>query len=129
MSTACRCMSIVLIALVFLPCTFASSRVPITANYEALIPAPGTYSVEIIRDRYGVPHIYGKTDADVAYGLGWAATEDDFKHVSETFLMARGDNDSNRRAESCLHRHCLSAVPYCLQNYWELRLCFLYCTG
>lgn len=83
-------MSIVLIALVFLPCTFASSRVPITANYEALIPAPGTYSVEIIRDRYGVPHIYGKTDADVAYGLGWAATEDDFKHVSETFLMARG---------------------------------------
>ena len=24
--------------------------------------------VEIVRDNYGVPHIYGKTDADVAYG-------------------------------------------------------------
>ena len=28
--------------------------------------------VEIVRDAYGVPHIFGKTDADVAYGLAWA---------------------------------------------------------
>lgn len=55
-----------------------------------LIPPQGAYSVEIIRDSYGVPHIYGKTDADVAYGLGYAATEDDFKNVSETILMSRG---------------------------------------
>ena len=32
--------------------------------------------VEIIRDSYGVPHIYGKTDADTAYGLAWAHAED-----------------------------------------------------
>ena len=37
--------------------------------------------VEIVRDEYGVPHIYGKTDSDVAYGLAWAHSEDDFKTI------------------------------------------------
>jgi len=27
------------------------------------------YSAEIIRDDYGIPHIYGKTDADAVYGM------------------------------------------------------------
>ena len=31
--------------------------------------------VEIVRDSFGVPHIYGKTDADVAYGLAWSHAE------------------------------------------------------
>lgn len=31
--------------------------------------------VTIIRDQWGVPHIYGNTDADAAYGLAWAHCE------------------------------------------------------
>lgn len=65
-------------------------EVPDTVDYEALVPAPGTYDVQIIRDSWGVPHIYGKTDADVAYGLAWAHAEDDFKHLYDCVLMARG---------------------------------------
>ena len=42
--------------------------------------------VEIVRDAYGVPHIFGKTDADVAYGLAWAHAEDDFKTIQEGYL-------------------------------------------
>ena len=42
--------------------------------------------VEIVRDAYGVPHIYGKTDADVAYGLAWAHAEDDFKTIQQGYL-------------------------------------------
>ena len=42
--------------------------------------------VEIIRDSYGVPHIYGITDADVAYGLAWAHAEDDFKTIQQGYL-------------------------------------------
>lgn len=42
--------------------------------------------IEIVRDSYGVPHIYGKTDADVAYGLAWAHAEDDFKTIQEGYL-------------------------------------------
>lgn len=46
-------------------------------------------SVTIIRDTYGVPHIYGPTDADVAYGLAWANAEDDFPNMQLNMLMAR----------------------------------------
>lgn len=46
--------------------------------------------VEIIRDTYGVPHIYGKTDADVVFGLMYAQCEDDFNRVETNFLTAIG---------------------------------------
>ena len=35
-------------------------------------------NIEILRDSYGVPHIYAPTDVEVAYGLAWAHAEDDF---------------------------------------------------
>jgi acyl-homoserine-lactone acylase len=47
-------------------------------------------NVEIIRDQWGIPHIYGKTDADVAYGLAWANAEDDFETMQENFLPVKG---------------------------------------
>ena len=34
--------------------------------------------IKIVRDKWGVPHIYGKTDADVIYGFAWAHAEDNF---------------------------------------------------
>jgi len=46
--------------------------------------------IDIVRDEYGVPHIYGKTDADVAYGLAWAHCEDDFKTIQEAYLAGNG---------------------------------------
>ena len=42
--------------------------------------------VEIVRDSFGVPHIYAKTDAELAYGLAWAHAEDDFKTIQEAYL-------------------------------------------
>ena len=42
--------------------------------------------VEIVRDKFGVPHIFGKTDADVAYGLAWANAEDDFETIQSVYL-------------------------------------------
>jgi acyl-homoserine-lactone acylase len=46
--------------------------------------------VEIIRDGYGVPHIYGQTDADTAYGLAWAHAEDDFETIQKAYLAGNG---------------------------------------
>ena len=46
-------------------------------------------NVEIVRDSFGVPHIFGKTDADVAYGLGWATCEDDFKTLQWMLLAGK----------------------------------------
>ena len=47
-------------------------------------------NITIARDKWGVPHIYGKTDAEVAYGLAWATGEDDFKSMQENLLAIRG---------------------------------------
>jgi len=43
-------------------------------------------NVEIVRDAYGVPHIFAKTDAEVAYGLAWSHAEDDFKTIQIGYL-------------------------------------------
>lgn len=45
--------------------------------------------VTIVRDKWGVPHIYGEKDADVAYGLAWANAEDDFQTMQENLLPAK----------------------------------------
>lgn len=47
-------------------------------------------NVTIARDTFGVPHIYGKTDADAAYGLAWAHCEDDFKTLNEMLILIKG---------------------------------------
>ncbi|MGR3811319.1 penicillin acylase family protein [Jiulongibacter sp. NS-SX5] len=48
------------------------------------------YDVQIARDQWGVPHIFGKTDPDVAYGLAWAHAEDDFATIQQTALAGKG---------------------------------------
>ena len=48
------------------------------------------YQVEIIRDKYGVPHIYGPRDADVAFGLAYAHAEDDFQTMQSLLPFYRG---------------------------------------
>ncbi len=47
------------------------------------------YNVEIVRDSFGVPHIFGKTDADCAYGLVWAECEDDFQTTQWLLLASK----------------------------------------
>jgi acyl-homoserine-lactone acylase len=46
--------------------------------------------VTIIRDEWGIPHIYGKTDADVVFGLMYAQAEDDFNRVETNFINSQG---------------------------------------
>ena len=46
-------------------------------------------NIDIVRDAFGVPHIFAKTDAEVAYGLAWAEAEDDFKSMQEVILPAK----------------------------------------
>ena len=48
------------------------------------------YSVRVRRDNFGVPHVLGKTDADAAYGLGFAQSEDDFVTVQDSIMTSRG---------------------------------------
>ncbi len=47
-------------------------------------------NVTIIRDNYGVPHIYGKTDADAVFGLMYAQCEDDYPRIEMNYLEKLG---------------------------------------
>ena len=47
-------------------------------------------NVSIIRDNWGIPHIYGKTDADAVFGLLYAQCEDDFKRVEMNYIEKLG---------------------------------------
>jgi acyl-homoserine lactone acylase PvdQ len=45
---------------------------------------------EIVRDNWGIPHIYGKTDADAVFGLLYAQCEDDFQRVEMNYIEKLG---------------------------------------
>ena len=47
-------------------------------------------NVTIIRDDWGIPHVYGKTDADAVFGLMYAQAEDDFNRVETNYINAMG---------------------------------------
>jgi acyl-homoserine-lactone acylase len=44
----------------------------------------------ILRDKWGIPHVYGKTDADAVFGLMYAQAEDDFRRVELNYINAMG---------------------------------------
>ncbi len=45
--------------------------------------------VRVLRDTWGIPHVFGKTDPDTAFGLAYAHCEDDFKTIQESFIAGR----------------------------------------
>ena len=49
------------------------------------------FSAKIERDEWGVPHIYGKRDADVSFGLAYAHAQDDFTTIFDILLATRGE--------------------------------------
>ena len=62
---------------------FWASRDGVRISHEA-------YEAEIVRDEFGVPHIYGARDRDVAYGVALAHSEDDFSTLQDVIAMSRG---------------------------------------
>jgi acyl-homoserine-lactone acylase len=69
--------ALILLSCLFIACT---EQVAFTENKN----------VRIVRDTWGVPHITGKTDADVVYGLAWAQCEDDFITMQEQLIAGKG---------------------------------------
>jgi acyl-homoserine-lactone acylase len=47
-------------------------------------------NVTIIRDDWGIAHVYGKTDADAVFGAEYAQAEDDFNRVETNYINAIG---------------------------------------
>src|SRR5437660_7909485 len=47
-------------------------------------------NVTIIRDDWGIAHVYGKTDADAVFGMEYAQAEDDFNRIETNYLNSLG---------------------------------------
>src|SRR5450759_1822342 len=67
----------------------------ITTNKDAAGWEKQAQNVTVIRDDWGIAHIYGKTDADTVFGVMYAQGEDDFNRVETNYLDSIG-----RRAEA-----------------------------
>ncbi|MEZ5994394.1 MAG: penicillin acylase family protein [Hyphomonadaceae bacterium] len=72
-------------ALLILGLMLAASCAPA----PAAAPAPA-YAPTITRDEYGVPTSHGRTDAEAAYGIGYAHAQDNFATIQLVILAARG---------------------------------------
>jgi acyl-homoserine-lactone acylase len=46
-------------------------------------------NITIARDSFGVPHVFAKTDPEVAYGLAWAHAEDDLGNIETMILYGK----------------------------------------
>ncbi len=67
--------------------------------------------VTIIRDRWGIPHIYGKTDADAVFGLMYAQCEESFERVERNYIDKLG-RLSEIEGESYLYKDLQMRLLY-----------------
>lgn len=78
----------ILITFLLLACTLLTTAQVRTYKFEPKVIIDPS-KIDIVRDQYGVPHIFAKTDAEVAFGLEWAAAEDDFETVQFLLMAAK----------------------------------------
>src|SRR5271169_257666 len=65
----------------------AALALPVSAATQ---PALLAKSVTIYRDNYGVPHVYGPTDASCVFGFVYAQAEDNFWQIEDSYIGATG---------------------------------------
>lgn len=93
--------------------------------------------VTIIRDNFGVPHIYGKTDADAVFGLMYAQCEDDFARVELNYVEKLGRmaevNGEKDLTQDLLNRLVIdqeaSKKDYERSPDWLKKLCTAFADG
>jgi acyl-homoserine lactone acylase PvdQ len=76
---------VVTLAVVSAAVAFQAAKNPEAARWEQ-----EARSVDIIRDDWGIAHVYGKTDADAVFGMIYAQAEDDFNRVETNYVNSMG---------------------------------------
>jgi acyl-homoserine-lactone acylase len=64
---------------------FQADRAAETARWEKQ-----ARNITIVRDDWGIAHVYGKTDADAVFGMEYAQAEDDFNRVETNYITSLG---------------------------------------
>ena len=81
---------ILLFMLVVISFGVAYISLPAVPTADSFLATAARYDVEILRDKLGIPHVYGKKDVDTAFGLGYVQSEDDFSTLQSVVLATRG---------------------------------------
>lgn len=109
-----------------------------STTIPALDPlAARAQSITIIRDNFGVPHIYARTDADAVFGLLYAQAEDDFNRIERNYVWAIGrlaEVEGEEAIFSDLRARLFMTVEEAKAAYdaapdWLKKLCDAYADG
>ena len=73
------------------------------------------FSARIERDEWGVPHIYGKRDADVSFGLAYAHAQDDYETMKDVVYALRGQLASIYGRNAAVNDYYVH-----LMNFWDM---------
>lgn len=87
---------------------------PSPTDPAPLISRAENYDAIIERDDWGVPHVFGKRDADVAFGIGYAHSEDDFATIQDVLIATRGKLASVKGERAAVSDYLVN-----LMGIWE----------
>ena len=125
----------ILLVLLLMGCSTQDSKDNIKSEKERW--EQHASNTEIIRDDFGVPHIYGKTDADAVFGLLYAQCEDDFNRVERNYIWAIGrlaEVEGETSLYSDLRANLFMTKEEAIENYnnspkWLQELCVAFADG
>ena len=120
--------------LLLMVCSFSCKH---SENKEVISWQKQAQNVEIIRDTYGVPHVYGKTDDEAVFGLMYAQCEDDFNRVEHNYIWAIGrlaEVEGKKSLYSDLRARLFMTKAQAISNYnnspkWLKKLCNAWADG
>src|SRR5437016_422862 len=77
------------------PTLLIAAVVAISTSFQSTAPDVARWqkeaaNVTIVRDDWGIAHVFGKTDADTVFGAMYAQAEDDFNRVETNYINAIG---------------------------------------
>jgi penicillin amidase/acyl-homoserine-lactone acylase len=87
---------------------------PAPTDPAPLIAKADSYDATIERDEWGVPHVFGKRDADVSFGIGYAHSEDDFATIQDVLIATRGKLASVKGERAAVSDYLVN-----LMGIWE----------
>ena len=95
---------LLLLSIFFFACSEQKQETQLVKKYEEQAA-----KVTIIRDTWGIPHIYGKTDADAVFGLMYAQCEENFEKVERAYIDKLG-RTAEADGEAALYNDLLSRL-------------------
>jgi len=109
------------------------------ASLCAAQPSPDklAHDVTIYRDTYGVPHVFGRTDASTVFGFAYAQAEDNFWRIEDNYLAAIGRSAEvygEKRLERDRRNRALEIPRLAREEYERLdeqsrEMCYAFAAG